>query len=107
MIAALLTLGLTFTQAVAYYELDRAGRADEFPCMSEIFAAESSWRPHVVGDKDIGGSYGLGQRHSPAHGRPPSDWDVREQVRWFTDYADDRYGGWCPAADARRVKRWW
>jgi hypothetical protein len=107
MIRILLALGLTLNQSVAYYELARMGRTSEYACMSEIFQAESSWRPQVVGDKDRGGSYGLGQRHAPAHGRPPENWDIRDQVVWFTEYADQRYGGWCEAADIRQEQGWW
>lgn len=81
------------------------GTEAEFLCMAEIFAAESSWRPDVIGDE--GKSFGLGQRHAPVHGEPPYDWPVRKQVKWFSRYAEERYGGWCEAAAARRGKGWW
>lgn len=92
--------------------LTELGRRDEYACVDLIFAGESSWRPDAIGDD--GDSFGLGQRNAPAHGAPPWPWAVREQVIWFTEYADDRYGGWCPAADrwqeradARGGAGWW
>lgn len=92
--------------------LTELGRADEFDCVDVIFAGESSWRPDAIGDD--GDSFGLGQRNAPAHGAPPWPWPVREQVLWFVDYADDRYGGLCPAADRWRQRAderggagWW
>lgn len=92
--------------------LTELGRRDEYACVDVIFSGESSWRPDVIGDD--GDSFGLGQRNAPAHGAPPWPWPVREQVIWFTEYADDRYGGWCPAAerwqeraDARGGAGWW
>lgn len=92
--------------------LTELGRRDEYACVDVIFSGESSWRPDAIGDD--GDSFGLGQRNAPAHGAPPWPWPVREQVIWFTEYADDRYGGWCPAAerwqeraDARGGAGWW
>ena len=88
------------------------GRADDYPCLDLIFAGESSWRPDAIGDG--GDSFGLGQRNAPAHGAPPWPWPVTDQVLWFLDYADARYGGPCPAAerwqeraDARDGAGWW
>ena len=107
LLALLLTFGFTTTEAVAYVTLAEHGRTGEFRCMAEVFAAESSWRPDAVGDVTLGGSYGLPQRHAPAHGMPPWPWPVREQVEWTLEYADERYGGMCQAADARRLKGWW
>ena len=70
-----------------------------FECVAIIFAGESSWRPDVVA-KDTGGfSYGLGQRHGPTWGAPPDPWPVKDQVVWFSNYAEERYGGWCRAAE--------
>jgi len=107
LIALALTFGLSPVQAQAWAWLTWEGREYEYVCASEIIQAESSWNPNAVGDRTIGGSYGLGQRHAPAHGKPPEGWTVAEQMEWFTDYADERYGGWCPAAAARREKGWW
>lgn len=98
---------LSEVQLEAWHALARLGRAHEWECMAEIFAAESSWRPNVVGDLDRGGSYGLPQRHAPSHGKPDLPWPVAEQVEWAVEYADERYGGMCEAAEARRAQGWW
>lgn len=88
------------------------GRPDDYDCLSTIFAGESSWRPYAIGDN--GDSFGLGQRNAPAHGAPPWPWPVVDQVDWFLEYADDRYGGPCAAADVWRRRAadrggagWW
>ena len=99
--------GLTETQERVWRRLQHHGREDEYECLAEIYMAESSWRPDVVGDLDRGGSHGLPQRHAPSHGAPPSPWPVEEQVDWSLDYADERYGGVCEAAEERRRKGWW
>lgn len=99
--------GLSDVQARAWAVLVAHGRTGEWDCMSEIFMAESSWRPDAIGDVDIGGSYGLPQRHAPAHGKPPWPWPVEEQVEWALAYADERYGGMCEAAETRREQGWW
>jgi hypothetical protein len=92
--------------------LTELGRQDDYACLDVIFAGESSWRPDAIGDG--GDSFGLGQRNAPAHGAPPWPWPVRDQVLWFLDYADERYGGPCAAAevwqeraDARDGAGWW
>jgi hypothetical protein len=103
--AQLLMLGLSPVQAQAYVSLADMGRAAEYQCADEIIMAESSWRPQVRGDN--GDSYGLAQRHAPAHGAPPDVWPVHDQIVWFTGYADERYGGWCEAAVERRRLGWW
>jgi len=105
LLTLLLGFGMNLTQAQAYVALAEHNRTSEWACMSEIFMAESSWDPGAVGDS--GKSFGLPQRHAPAHGYPPSEWPVREQVAWSLDYADQRYGGMCQAAEARRRKGWW
>jgi len=99
--------GLTEVQERVWRRLHHHGREDEFDCLAEIYVAESSWRPDVVGDRDRGGSHGLPQRHAPSHGAPPLPWPVEDQVDWSLDYADERYGGVCEAAEARRAKGWW
>lgn len=83
------------------------GREHEYECLATIFFAESSWRPDAIGDVDIGGSYGLPQRHAPAHGKPKLPWPIEEQVEWALEYADERYGGVCKAAEARAEQGWW
>jgi len=103
----ILTVILTPLQMEAYLILHEKGRGHEYFCMAEVFHAESSWRPDAVGDVALGGSYGLPQRHAPAHGMPPWPWPLREQVEWTLEYADERYGGMCEAAEARRSKGWW
>lgn len=109
MMTALITLALTFgmtpVEAKVWAYLTYEGREFEFVCAAEIIAAESSWRPHAVGDG--GDSFGLAQRHAPVHGEPGLPWKVTDQMEWFTDYADERYGNWCEAAAARREKGWW
>ena len=81
-------------------------------CALHIFQHESGLRLDVRGDS--GDSYGLGQRHAPAHGVPPDPWPVADQVEWFDGYATGRYGSWCQAEArwlARAAKRggagWW
>jgi hypothetical protein len=106
-IAALIALGLTVPQAITWSVLFEEKRLHEYGCLSVIFDAESSWNPAAVGDEDRGGSYGLPQRHEPAHGKPPQPWPVAEQVRWALDYADERYGGVCEGLDFRRQRGWW
>jgi len=105
LIGLALTFGMTPVEAKVWAWLTHEGREFEFVCASEIIAAESSWRPQVVGDQ--GESFGLAQRHAPVHGQPELPWPVADQMEWFTDYADERYGGWCEAAEARRGKGWW
>lgn len=107
LLAALLTLGLTPLEGHVVVRLEEHGRSGDFTCMAEVFQAESSWRPHAIGDRKLGGSYGLPQRHAPAHGMPPWPWPVAEQVDWTLEYADGRYGGMCEAAAERRRKGWW
>lgn len=92
--------------------LERLGRSSDYDCLDYLFARESSWRPDAIGDD--GDSFGLGQRNAPAHGAPPWPWPVEDQVRWFLEYADERYGGPCPAAEtwrrraeARDGRGWW
>lgn len=80
------------------WAMRRLGRSDaEVACALTIFEGESSLRPDAVGDS--GNSFGLGQRHAPAHGRPVLPWPVADQVVWFDGYAHERYGSWCGAAD--------
>lgn len=100
-------LTLSPVQQEAFITLESMGRTYEFACMSEIFQAESSWRPDAIGDRTIGGSYGLPQRHAPAHGKPEWPWPIEDQVRWTVEYAESRYGGLCEAAYARREQNWW
>ena len=93
--------------------LAEMGRDDQaIDCALAIFQHESGLRLDVRGDG--GESYGLGQRHAPAHGVPPEPWEVADQVVWFDDYAHDRYGSWCAAHDRwqqRAAERggagWW
>ena len=105
LIALALMFGMSPVEAKAWAWLTHEGREFEYVCAAEIIQAESSWRPQVVGDN--GHSFGLAQRHGPAHGYPPRPWPVADQMEWFTDYADERYGDWCAAAEARRGKGWW
>lgn len=106
-LTALLVLGLSPVEAKAYAFLAGEGRAHEWACLDEIVAAESSWDPAAIGDREIGGSYGLVQRHAPAHGMPPWPWPVADQIRWTIEYADDRYGGICEGLEFRRERGWW
>lgn len=105
--ALLLALGYGPVEIEAAEVLDELGRLGEYACLHEIVAGESSWDPGAIGDRDRGGSYGLPQRHAPAHGMPPWPWPVRDQILWTVEYADARYGGLCPAAEFRREERWW
>ena len=81
-------------------------------CALHIFQHESGLRLDARGDGGL--SFGLGQRHAPAHGVPPDPWPVAEQVEWFDGYATDRYGSWCGAhhrwqqrAAERGGAGWW
>lgn len=92
--------------------LEELGRKEDFACLDVIFQGESSWRPDAIGDE--GESFGLGQRNAPAHGAPPWPWPIEDQLAWFLEYADQRYGGPCPAseiwmerAEARGGAGWW
>jgi len=105
LIGLAMMFGMTPVEAKVWAWLTMEGREFEYVCAAEIIQAESSWRPQVVGDN--GHSFGLAQRHGPAHGYPPRPWPVADQMEWFTDYADELYGDWCAAAEARRGKGWW
>jgi len=77
------------------------GREAEYKCLAGIIYGESKWDPNARGDK--GRSWGLVQRHIPVHGLPEQDpWTVESQVEWALKYADQRYGGACPAWKAWR-----
>lgn len=105
LIALALVFGFSPVEAQVWAYLAHEGREFEYVCAAEIIQAESSFRPDAVGDG--GESFGLAQRHAPAHGMPEWPWPVADQMAWFTEYADDRYGGWCPAMIERRAKGWW
>jgi len=104
-IGFLVTLGLTLPQAIAFNVLWQEERVAEWPCMYAIFEAESSWNPKAVGDN--GYSLGLPQRHVPSQGMPKSNWNIRDQVYWSMEYADERYGGFCNALSFREVNNYW
>lgn len=106
-LALMVALGFSPVQLEVAEALEDLGRITEYACLAEIIEAESSWRPDAVGDRDRGGSYGLVQRHAPAHGMPPWPWPVDEQVAWAVEYADARYGGLCEAVEFRRKAGWW
>ena len=103
--ALLIALGYGPVEIEAAEVLHDLGRITEYACLHEIVAAESSWRPDAIGDG--GESFGLVQRHAPAHGAPPWPWPVRDQILWAVEYADERYGGLCEGAEFRREARWW
>lgn len=79
-------------------------RLDEWPCIERIYDREAGWDPHARGDVDLGGSYGLPQRHAGAWGAPPDPWPVADQVAWTVEYADGRYGDLCAAWDAWKAR---
>lgn len=106
-LGVMVALGFSPVQLEVAAELEARGRILEYACFAEIVEAESSWRPDAVGDVDRGGSYGLVQRHAPAHGMPPWPWPVAEQVEWALAYADERYGGVCEGLAFRRANGWW
>lgn len=107
LLTGLMTLGLTPVQAQVYAALAEVGRQSEWPCIAEIYEAESSWNPRAIGDRHLGNSYGLPQRHAPAHGAPPWPWPVYQQVMWTLDYVDGRYGGACEALEFREENGWY
>lgn len=106
-VSFLLLIGLSPVQAEVVVLLHERGRLDEWLCLRDIYAAESSWDPDAYGDATLGGSYGLPQRHAPAHGAPDLPWRVEDQVEWTLDYADERYGGVCEGLAFREVHGWW
>ena len=87
------------------------GRPEDFLCAAYIFERESGWISDAVGDR--GRSCGLGQRYTSVWGTPSLPWSIKDQVLWFTWYADNRYGGWCEAMDGWKRNRelygwgWW
>jgi hypothetical protein len=85
-----------------------------FECVAIIFDGESDWRWDITAADTGGFSYGLGQRHGPTWGAPPDPWPIADQTAWFSVYAEERYGGWCPAAAkwleraaVRNGRGWW
>lgn len=90
---------------MVYDTLKEMGRGGEYWCLHNIFMKESSWNPEARGDN--GDSYGLPQRHAPAHGVPPQPWLLADQVAWAVTYADARYGSICLAWEAWQRKGWW
>jgi hypothetical protein len=107
MAAILLSLGASPIEAHVAAILEERGRWQEYACLAEIIEAESSWDPNAIGDVDRGGSYGLVQRHAPAHGMPPWPWPIVDQIEWALAYADERYGGVCEGVEFRRMEGWW
>lgn len=99
------------TQEHALVLFQEIGREDEFSCAAYIFERESRWDSNAVGDN--GASWGLGQRNTRVWGMPPLPWSIKDQVDWFTWYADNRYGGWCEAMENWKRNReaygwgWW
>lgn len=96
-----------YTMLTVWPVLFDENRVEEWPCMAEIFWAESSWNPYAIGDSSKGGSYGLPQRHAIAHGKPDWPWPIRDQALWTLEYADERYGGVCEGAVFRKEHGWW
>lgn len=76
LISLALVFGLSPVEAKVWAWLTSEGREFEYVCAAEIIQAESSWRPQVVGDN--GDSFGLAQRHGPAHGYRELPWPVAD-----------------------------
>lgn len=73
--------------------------------MEYVFCHESTYRPAVYNSE---GCVGLGQA-CPASKllKVCPDLAVSCQISWFTDYANQRYGGWAGAETFWRSHRWW
>lgn len=90
----------------------------EAECATYIISVEGAdWRHDTAfgfqhGEELIfsGLAYGLGQAKPGtkmlAYGADAAS-NPHTQLKWFDAYAVGRYGGVCPAADARRAKGWW
>lgn len=92
---------IAVTKQLVYDHMKLLGRESEYKCLSGIIYGESKWDPDARGDN--GKSWGLVQRHIPVHGLPNEDpWTIESQVEWALKYADQRYGGACPAWKAWR-----
>lgn len=75
--------------------------------MAFIFAHESSNRPNAVNEI---GACGLGQAlpcSKLANVCPNWRTDIACQRSFFTDYANQRYGGWSQAKAFWQSHRWW
>ena len=106
------TAVITVEDQIVQVMLELGRTRQDAECAFTIFRKESGLRLDARGDG--GDSYGLGQRHAPAHGAPPDPWLLADQVEWFDGYATDRYGSWCQAEArwlARAAERggagWW
>ena len=103
---------VTLEDQIIQVMLQLGRTTEDAECAFTIFRHESGIRLDVRGDS--GRSYGLGQRFAPVHGVPPDPWPVADQVVWFDQYAQGRYGSWCQA-EARWLARaadrggagWW
>lgn len=54
--------------AIRQYAVDAGFEGEAADTIAAISLAESSGNPNAIGDRDLGGSYGLTQIHEPAHG---------------------------------------
>lgn len=86
-------------------------RVSDYPYVDYVISHESRWNPAAVNSR---GCIGLGQNCPDASGRTwlaaaCPDWKTNPvcQLKRFSQYANDRYGGWQQAYNAKVAKGWW
>lgn len=86
-------------------------RPADYPYVDYIINHESRWNPAAVNPR---GCIGLGQNCPDGSGRTwlseaCPDWKTNPvcQLKRFSKYANDRYGGWAQAYNAKVAKGWW
>lgn len=88
--------------------IDQMGLGDQWYAVDYVLSHESTWRPDAVNPT---GCIGLGQSCPGGSGLSAEcpDWktNVSCQVRHFTKYAQNRYGGWTGAYNFWQSNRWW
>lgn len=82
--------------------------SSEWSAVDYIVTKESGWRPHATNKSS--GAYGLCQS-LPASKMATAGADYRTnpvtQLKWCTQYAKSRYGGWIAAMAAWKRQNWW
>lgn len=82
---------------------------NEWPAVDYIVSHESSWR-HTAWNSSGSGAYGLCQA-LPASKMQTSGNDYKTnpvtQLKWCSNYASNRYGGWWQAYNFWVANKWW
>ena len=77
---------------------------DDYAAVDYIISHESSWNPNATNPN--GGAHGLPQ--ALPYSKTGCGWvDAVCQLRWASQYADNRYGGWQGALNFWQQHRWW